>query len=243
LVENLLDIDSRRRVCAASHRRVVLRISLEVDVEAVAASHSRTLLCTGRRIIRVHQSVTGILVGGVGSSQGGESLNKSGRNLSSNCLGTVPSVGSESSCSIRERDVADTERLLDTSTVTLDQSGSRSLSDLRGRADSGSDICRRVEDGGCLGVAGGSGLGRSQSGGSQSRSTLSSDIDDGKNEDGGRDGHGDGIDVDGGGRLSTCNSGKGCDGSGESGTHLGGLGYDKVGSGSDKGYRKEVEVC
>jgi hypothetical protein len=242
-VENLLDIDSRRRVCAASHGRVVLRIPLEVDVEAVAASHSRTLLCAGRRIIRVHQSVTSILVGGVGSSQGGESLDESGRNLSSNCLGTVPSVGSESSCSIRERDMADTERLLDASTVTLDQSGSRGLSDLRGRADSGSDIGRRVKDGGCLGVASGCGLGRSQSGGSQSRSTLSSDIDDRENKDGGRDGHGDGVDVDGGSRLSTCNSGKGCDGSGESGTHLGGLEYDKVGSRRYQGYRKEVEVC
>jgi hypothetical protein len=162
-------------------------------------------------------------VGRVGSSQGGESLDESGRNLSGDCLGTVPSVGSESSCSIGERDVADTKRLLDTGTITLDNSGSRGLGDLRGRYNSGSDICSRVKDSGGLGVAGGSGLGRSQSGGSQSRCTLSSDIDDGENEDGGGDGHGDGVDIDGGGRLSTCNSGKSCDGSGESGTHLGGL--------------------
>jgi len=116
--------------------------------------------------------------------------------------------------------VADTKRLLDTSTITLDYGGSRGLGSIRGRGDGSSDICRRVEDSSGLGIAAGSGLGRSQSGGGQSRSTLSSDIDDRENKDGGRNGHRDSVDVDGGGRLGTCNSGEGCDGSGESGTHL-----------------------
>lgn len=92
--------------------------------------------------------------------------------------------------------MADTKRLLNTSTVTLDDSGGRSLGSLRGRGDGSSDISRRVKDGSSLGVAAGSGLGRSQSGSSQGRSTLSSDIDDRENKDGGRDGYRDGIDVD-----------------------------------------------
>jgi len=117
--------------------------------------------------------------------------------------------------------VADTKRLLNTGAITLDHSSSGSLSDLRGRDDSGSDIGRRVKDSGSLGVTAGGGLGRSQSGGSQSGSTLSSDIDDGKNEDGGGDSHRDSVNVDGSGRLSTCNSGKGCNSGGEGGTHLG----------------------
>lgn len=119
--------------------------------------------------------------------------------------------------------MADTKRLLHTSTITLDNSGSRGLGSLRGRGNGSSDISRRVEDGSSLGIAAGSGLGRCQSGSGQSRSALSSDIDDRENKDGGRDGYRDGIDVDRGGRLGTSNSGEGCDGSGEGGTHLVGL--------------------
>ena len=221
--EDTLDVDSRGWVSAGKNRRVVLRVAFKVNVEAVATTHSSTLLCACRRIVRAHQGETGILVGRVGSSQGGERVDEANRNLSSGCLQGVPGVGSESSCSVRERDVADTKRLLDTSSITLDNSSSRGLSGLRGGGDGSSDICRRIKDSSGLGVAARRGLGRCQSGSSQGGSTLSSDIDDREDEDGGRDGHRDGVDIDGRGRLGTSNSGEGCDGSGEGGTHLVGL--------------------
>lgn len=138
--------------------------------------------------------------------------------------------------------MADTQRLLDTSAITLDHSSSRSLSSLGGGRDGSSDICRRVKDGSGLRIAAGSSLGRSQGGSGQSRSALSSDIDNRENKDGARDGHRDSIDVNGSGRLSTSNSGEGCDGSGEGATHLIGSEEDSISSKRYKGYRKEVEV-
>lgn len=44
--EYTLYVDSRGWVSAGKIRRVVLRVSFEVDVEAVATIHSRALLCT-----------------------------------------------------------------------------------------------------------------------------------------------------------------------------------------------------
>jgi len=123
--------------------------------------------------------------------------------------------------------VGNTKRLLNAVAITLDYSSSgrgcssagRGCSNLRGRDNSSSDICGRVEDGSSARVAAwGSGAG--QGSGSQSRGTLSSDIDYGKNKDRGGNSNGDCVHINAGG-LSTCQSGKRCSCDGEEGgTHL-----------------------
>lgn len=228
--EHALNVHSACRVVATSDRRIVLGVSLEVDVERVAATHAGALLTTCGNIVRAHESESGVLVSRVGSSQVAEGLDISGREKSGKGLDTIPRVGSESSSSVGERHMGNTKRLLDTRAITLDYSiSSRGCGSRRGRgcgnrggADSSSDICGRVEDGSSAGVAACS-SGAGQSSGCQSRGTLSSDIDYGKDKHRGGNSNGNCVHINAGG-LSTCQGGKGssCDG-GEGGTHLGRL--------------------
>jgi len=123
--EDTLDVYSACRVVASKDRRIILRISLEVDVERVATTHAGALLSTSSNIVRAHESVASVLVSRVGSSQVAEGLDISDGKSSGDGLDTVPRIGSKGSSIVRDRNVTDTERLLNTRTITLDHSSGR----------------------------------------------------------------------------------------------------------------------
>lgn len=123
--EDTLDVHSACRVVASNDRRIILRVSLEVDVERVATTHAGALLSTSSNIVGAHESVASVLISRVGSSQVAEGLDISDGKSSGNGLDTVPRIGSKGSSGVRDRDVTDTKRLLNTRAITLDHSSSR----------------------------------------------------------------------------------------------------------------------